>query len=44
MQKNFYEQLIQIIDKESVLVSEPMSRHTTFRIGEQQIILLSLII
>lgn len=33
MQKNFYEQLIQIIDKESVLVSEPMSRHTTFRIG-----------
>lgn len=30
---NFYEQLIQITDKESVLLDEPMSRHTTFRIG-----------
>ena len=33
MEKNFYDQLIQIIDKEYVLENEPMSRHTTFRVG-----------
>ena len=33
MEKNFYDQLIQIIDKEYVLKNEPMSRHTTFRVG-----------
>lgn len=33
MHKHFYEQLIQITDKESVLSDELMSRHTTFKIG-----------
>lgn len=29
----FYNQLIQIIDKERVLLDEPMKKHTTFRVG-----------
>ena len=29
----FYNQLIQIIDKEHVLLDEPMKKHTTFRVG-----------
>lgn len=29
----FYNELIQIIDKERVLVDEPMKKHTTFRVG-----------
>lgn len=33
MENNFYRQLIQIIDKENILKDEPMSRHTTFRVG-----------
>ena len=33
MNLDFYNQLIQIIDKEQVLCDEPMSKHTTFRIG-----------
>ena len=33
MQKEFYERLTEIMDKESVLRDEPMSKHTTFRIG-----------
>lgn len=33
MNLNIYNQLIQIIDKERVLVDEPMKKHTTFRVG-----------
>lgn len=33
MQKEFYERLINIMDQESVLLDEPMKKHTTFRIG-----------
>lgn len=33
MQKEFYERLMEIMDQESILLDEPMSRHTTFRIG-----------
>ena len=33
MQKEFYERLIDIMDQESVLLDEPMKKHTTFRIG-----------
>lgn len=33
MQREFYERLVKIIDKESALLDEPMSKHTTFRIG-----------
>ena len=33
MDLQIYNQLIQIIDKERVLVDEPMKKHTTFRVG-----------
>ena len=33
MNLNIYSQLIQIIDKERVLLDEPMKKHTTFRVG-----------
>lgn len=33
MNPKIYNQLIQIIDKERVLVDEPMKKHTTFRVG-----------
>lgn len=33
MNPKIYSQLIQIIDKERVLVDEPMKKHTTFRVG-----------
>ena len=33
MTPEVYNQLIQIIDKERVLVDEPMKKHTTFRVG-----------
>ncbi|MBQ2987174.1 MAG: UDP-N-acetylmuramate dehydrogenase [Tyzzerella sp.] len=33
MNLNFYNQLINCIDKERVLVDEPMKKHTTFRVG-----------
>ena len=33
MNLNIYNQLIQIIDKERVLIDEPMKKHTTFRVG-----------
>ncbi len=33
MNLNIYNQLIQIIDKDRVLVDEPMRKHTTFRVG-----------
>ena len=33
MNLNIYHQLIQIIDKDRVLVDEPMRKHTTFRVG-----------
>lgn len=33
MNLNFYNQLIQIVEKEQVLCEEPMSKHTTFRVG-----------
>ena len=33
MNQNIYNQLIQIIDKERVLIDEPMKKHTTFRVG-----------
>lgn len=33
MNLEFYNQLIQVIDKERVLVDEPMKKHTTFRVG-----------
>lgn len=33
MNLEFYNQLIQVIDKERVLTEEPMKRHTTFRVG-----------
>ena len=33
MNLEFYNQLIQIIDKERVLLDEPMKKHTTFRVG-----------
>ena len=33
MNLQFYNQLIQKIDKERVLVDEPMKKHTTFRVG-----------
>ena len=33
MNSQFFEKLIQIIDKESVYLDEPMKAHTTFRVG-----------
>ena len=33
MKLKYYEQLIQMIDKERVLLDEPMKKHTTFRVG-----------
>ena len=33
MNLSFYNQLIQIVDKEQVLIDEPMKKHTTFRVG-----------
>lgn len=33
MNSKIYNQLIQVIDKERVLVDEPMKKHTTFRVG-----------
>ena len=33
MHKSFYEKLIEVIDKESVFIDEPMEKHTTFRVG-----------
>ena len=33
MNLNIYNQMIQIIDKERVLIDEPMKKHTTFRVG-----------
>lgn len=33
MNPEIYNQLIQVIDKERVLVDEPMKNHTTFRVG-----------
>ena len=33
MNRDFYDKLVEIVPKEAVLVNEPMSKHTTFRIG-----------
>lgn len=33
MNQNFYEKLIELTDKERVFKDEPMSKHTTFRVG-----------
>ena len=33
MNKNFYDKLNNVIAKDSILLDEPMSRHTTFRVG-----------
>ena len=33
MNKNFYDKLNNVIAKDSILIDEPMSRHTTFRVG-----------
>lgn len=33
MQREFYDRLLDILDKEHVLLDEPMKKHTTFRIG-----------
>ena len=33
MNQNIYHQMIQILDKERVLIDEPMKKHTTFRVG-----------
>lgn len=33
MKLDFYNQLVKCIDKERVLVEEPMKKHTTFRVG-----------
>ena len=33
MNQNFYDKLNNVIAKDSILVDEPMSRHTTFRVG-----------
>ena len=34
-QSVFYEKLCQILSKDQILCNEPMSRHTTFRVGGQ---------
>ena len=33
MNQNFYDKLNNVIAKDSILIDEPMSRHTTFRVG-----------
>ena len=33
MNQNFYDKLNNVIGKDSILIDEPMSRHTTFRVG-----------
>mgnify|MGYP004674803959 FL=1 len=33
MNQNFYDKLHNVIAKDSILIDEPMSRHTTFRVG-----------
>lgn len=33
MNQNFYDKLNNVIAKDSILINEPMSRHTTFRVG-----------
>ena len=33
MNQNFYDKLNNVIAKDSILTDEPMSRHTTFRVG-----------
>ena len=33
MNQNFYDKLNNVIAKDSILIDEPMSRHTTFRLG-----------
>ena len=33
MNQSFYDKLTSVIAKERVYVDEPMSRHTTFRVG-----------
>ena len=33
MNQSFYDKLSNIIGKDSILPDEPMSRHTTFRVG-----------
>ena len=33
MNQNFYDKLNNVIEKDSILIDEPMSRHTTFRVG-----------
>ena len=33
MNQNFYDKLNNVIAKDSILIAEPMSRHTTFRVG-----------
>ena len=33
MNQNFYDKLNNVIAKDSILLDEPMSRHTTFRVG-----------
>lgn len=33
MNQNFYNKLNNVIAKDSILINEPMSRHTTFRVG-----------
>lgn len=33
MNRDFYDKLVEIVSKEAILENEPMSKHTTFRIG-----------
>ena len=33
MNQSFYDKLNNVIGKDSILIDEPMSRHTTFRVG-----------
>ena len=33
MNQEFYDRLLRIVSKESILINEPMKKHTTFRIG-----------
>ena len=33
MNKEFYQRLVELVSQENVLLEEPMSKHTTFRIG-----------
>ena len=41
MNKNFLDRVTEIIDKDRVFTNEPMSKHTTFRIGASRQIILS---